>query len=260
MDYECRFYKKAVFGFLSRALLALFILLFFSGMVCAAATPLTYVDDRAGIIDARARHALSGYLQELEQKTGTQMIILTVPSTNGVPIDEYSISLAEKWGLGQKGRDNGLLMVIASKDRKYRIETGYGLEGILPDSRLGGITRQYLVPAFKKGDYTAGIYNTAVVIMGIIAKDSNVKLTGLPHVASRARERSSSSGSLLGLIIFIMLISSLFSRRTRGLLPMLFLGSMLGGGYSGGRSSGGFGSFGGGLGGSFGGGGVSGGW
>ncbi|HVN70557.1 MAG TPA: TPM domain-containing protein [Desulfomonilia bacterium] len=246
----------------------LLFLLFFPFTVQAAERqPASYVVDNAGIIEEGARTRLAGLLQELEQKTTVQMIILTVPSTEGIPIEQFSLQQAEKWGLGQKGKDNGLLMVIAVNDRKYRFETGYGLEQVLPDSLLGSIGRSYLVPAFKSGDYTKGIMDATSIIARTIADAQGVKLTGLPEVRQpQRRTHGSPLGGIIGFIIFIMILSSLFRSRSGGLLQAILLGTLLGGG--GRRGSGGFGSFGGGGGGSFGGGGgggfggggASGGW
>ena len=253
------------------SLLVIACLVFFSArMAMAQAMPASYVVDEAGIIEDTVEHRLAGHLQELEQKTGTQMIVLTIPSTGGIPIEEYALDKAESWRLGQKGKDNGLLMVVAVNDRKYRIEVGYGLESIIPDSLAGTIARGYLVPGFKAGDYTGGIYATAVVIMNTIAKASGVHLSGMPAVqAPRAPAKRSPVGSLLSFLFFIFVISSLMSGRSRGLFGALLLGSLLGGPRSGGShrsggfgsfGGGGFGGFGGGMGGGFGGGGASGGW
>jgi len=103
-------------------------------------TPTNYVADYANIVEPQHEQALNTLLRRLEEKTGAQLIVLTVTTTGGVPIEQFSIELAEKWKLGRKGRDNGLLFTIAVADRKYRFEVGYGLEGALPDvfcSRLG---------------------------------------------------------------------------------------------------------------------------
>ena len=141
------------------------------------ALPAAPVVDLAGIIDNATETRLNRYLQELETKTGAQMAILTVTSLEGQAIEDFSISIAhDRWRLGQKGKDNGVLMVIALNDRKYRIEIGYGLEGLLPDSLVGSIGRQYLVPYFKKGAYSKGIYAAAVVIANEIARDAGVDI------------------------------------------------------------------------------------
>ena len=113
--------------------------------------PSHYVVDLAGIINDDVEYRLNGYLQELEQKTTVQFIILTIQSLEGESLEEFSITTAhDTWGLGQKGKDNGLLLLVSLDDRKYRFEVGYGLEGILPDSLVGTIGRQFLVPFFIK--------------------------------------------------------------------------------------------------------------
>jgi uncharacterized protein len=248
-------------------LLLLICMLFPLGVLAAESQPASYVVDNAGVIEEGSRTKLAGLLQELEQRTTVQMIILTVPSTEGIPIEQYSLEQAEKWGLGRKGKDNGLLMVIAVNDRKYRFETGYGMEQILPDSMLGSIARSYLVPAFKAGDYTKGVMNTTSVIARTIADAQGIKLSGLPEVRqSGRRAHGSPIGAFIFFIIFVILLSSLSRSRSGGILPALLLGALLGGGGRGGSGGfgsfggGGFGSFGGGGGGGFGGGGSSGGW
>ena len=230
------------------------------------AMPAAPVVDLAGIIDNHAETKLNRYLQELETKTGAQMAILTVISLEGQAIEEFSINIAhDQWKLGQKGKDNGVLMVVALNDKKYRIEIGYGLEGLLPDSLVGGIGRQYLVPYFKRGDYSAGIYAAAVVMANEIARDSGVEISGLPAVNTaystpKSKKSPSVFGTIFSLLFFVILVI-LFIKNPRLFLAFLFMSSM--GGRSGhwGGSGGGFGGGGfGGGGGGFGGGGASGGW
>jgi uncharacterized protein len=196
------------------------------------------------------------------------MAILTIKSLEGQNIEEFAINIAhDKWKLGQKGKDNGLLFLIAVNDRKYRIEVGYGLEGLLPDSLVGGIGRQYLVPNFRSGDYSKGIYAAAVVIANKIATDAGVKISGLPTPRKIDPEKNRKSGtSFIGKIfslLFFLIIFIVFIRNPRSFLALLLLSSMGGRkgpwGGSGGGFGGGFGSFGGG-GGGFGGGGASGSW
>jgi uncharacterized protein len=227
------------------------------------------VVDLAGIIDDAVQTKINRYLRELEQKTTAQFAILTITSLAGQSIEDFSINIAhDKWKLGQKGKDNGVLMTVALMDKKYRIEVGYGLEGVLPDSLVGGIGRQYLVPYFRKGDYSSGIYAAALVIINEIATDAGVKITGLPairksHPAETRKKSSSPFGKIAGLLIFLV-IFFIFIRNPRSFLALMLLSAMGGrrgpwGGSGGGFGGGGFGSFGGG-GGGFGGGGASGGW
>jgi len=118
--------------------------------------PRHYVEDYANVINDSDEHSLNGILQELEQKTGAQYIILTVKTTEGVPIQQFSIELTDKWKLGQKGKDNGMLFVLAAADRKYWFNTGYGLEGFITDQYCGQVGREVLVPYLKKGDMVRG--------------------------------------------------------------------------------------------------------
>jgi uncharacterized protein len=231
--------------------------------------PQKYVVDLAGIINDAVENRLNGYLQELEQKTTAQMIVLTIPELGGESIDDLSISIAnDKWKLGQKGKDNGVLFLVALKDRKYRIEVGYGLEGVLPDSLVGSLGRKLLVPYFRKGDYSDGIYATTLAVANIIANHYGVKITGMPSINYRSQPASgrnpSSLFSTIIAIMFFIILGILFIRNPRAFLLFLLFSSMGGRsgpwGGGGGFGGGGFGSFGGGGGGGFGGGGASGGW
>ena len=248
-----------------------FILLIF-GMATAGdpseipALPSDPVVDIAGIIDNNIETKLNRYLRELEKKTSAQMAILTIKSLQGQALEEFSINIAhDKWKLGQKGKDNGVLMVVSLNDKKYRIEIGYGLEGVLPDSLVGTIGRQYLVPYFKKGDYSTGIYAAAVVMANEIARDAGVEITGLPAVkkaysAKKRAESTSVIGKIFSLLFFVIMII-VFIKNPRSFLAFLLLSSMGGRGGHWGGSGGGFGGGGfGGGGGGFGGGGASGGW
>jgi len=231
--------------------------------------PQKYVVDLAGIIDDATENRLNGYLQELEQKTTAQMIVLTIASLNGESIEDFSIRIAhDKWKLGQKGKDNGVLFLIASKDRKYRIEVGYGLEGVLPDSLVGSLGRDLLVPYFRKGDYSNGIFATTLAVANKIAADAGVKIEGMPSIKYQTSPTGSGKpvsplSTIIGIVFFIIM-GILFIKNPRAFLLFLLFSSMGGRrgswGGGGGFGGGGFGSFGGGGGGGFGGGGASGGW
>ncbi|MFZ5996992.1 MAG: TPM domain-containing protein [Nitrospirota bacterium] len=229
------------------------------------AVPSNYVVDLANIINDNAEAQLNGYLRELEQKTTAQFVILTIDSLDGEDIEGFSITMAEKWKLGQKGKDNGVLMTVALKDRRYRIEVGYGLESILPDSLVGSIGRGYIVPYFRKGDYSRGVITATLVIINTIATHEGVEITGMPRVERGYGRKAYKIGPVQSILLFIALIAViiLFIKHP-GLFLLLFLSSgRRGGGWhgSGGFGGGGFGGgFGGGGGGGFGGGGASGNW
>ena len=232
--------------------------------------PLNHVVDLAGIIDANFEDGLNRYLLELEQKTTAQMVILTVKDLEGEDIFDASLSIAhDKWKLGQKGKDNGVLLMISLNDRKYWTQVGYGLEGVLPDSLTGSIGRQYLVPYFKKGDYSTGITAAAIAMINEIAADSGVEIMGMPKLRGRSsnqyggaqRRKPTLLGTIFSVLFFIGLIY-LFIKHPRLFMLFLMMSMMGGGRRSGWSGGGGFGggSFGGGGGGGFGGGGAGGGW
>ncbi|MFQ5901978.1 MAG: TPM domain-containing protein [Thermodesulfobacteriota bacterium] len=232
--------------------------------------PFNHVVDLAGIINSNAETNLNRYLLDLEQKTTAQMIVLTIKSLEGGSIDQFSLETAERWKLGRKDRDNGILFLVSLQDRKYRFEIGYGLEGILPDSLVGSIGRDYLVPYFRKGDYSTGVLTAALAVISEIATDAEVAITGMPRLKTRSaspyrtrkRRKPTILSTIFSILFFIGLIY-LFIRNPRLFMFLLFFSMMGGGrrgGWGGGGGFGGGGSFGGGGGGGFGGGGASGGW
>lgn len=228
--------------------------------------PRDYVVDLAGVVPEEIQARLNAYLKELEEKTTAQVLVLTVQSLDGQSIEEFAFNTKEKWKLGQKGKDNGVLIVMSVKDRKYRLEIGYGLESVLPDSMVGTIGRDYLVPYFKKGDYGSGIYTATVVVANTIASHEGVQITGMPGVRRTNGARTNrplGAFQTIAVIVFAVVGLILFITHPRQCF-LIILASQLGGGRGGwaGSGGGGFGggSFGGGGGGSGGGGGASGGW
>ncbi len=251
-------------------LLLIFFTLFASQAAASTpqppATPRDYVVDLAGVVGDTAESRLNAVLQELERKTGAQVLVLTVQSLDGRPLQEFSFETKEKWRLGQKGKDNGVLMVVAVKDRKYRFEVGYGLEEILPDSMVGSIGRQYVVPYFRQGDYGSGISAAILAVANTIASHEGVEISGMPQMPRQDGGGGNEQIPIPPFMIWIFLAIAaiLFITHPRQCFLLLLMSSM-GGGRSGGWSGGGGfggggGSFGGGGGGSGGGGGASGSW
>lgn len=228
--------------------------------------PTNNVVDLAGIIDDNIEALLNSYLKELEQKTTAQVVVLTIQTLEGEDIEGFSLRIAERWKLGQKGKDNGLLITVAALDRRYRFEVGYGLEAILPDSLVGSIGRQYLVPYFRKGEYTTGIVKAVEAVVSVIAENQGVEISKVPEITLRQQDRIKKEHRVfkIAISIFIFtLIIYLFIRYPRILLLLLLSSSgSRRGGWSGGGGfgGGGFSGFGGGGGGGFGGGGASGRW
>lgn len=242
---------------------------------CAAVElprPRHYVEDYANVINDGDERSLNGILQELEQKTGAQYIVLTVQTTEGVSIEQFAIELAEKWKLGQKGKDNGMLFVLSLLDKRWRFEIGYGLEGFITDQYSGRVGRNVMVPYIKQGNYSQGILQANATIAQRIAEHAGVTLSGMPKLAPVAAPSRRRGLPCCGALPLLFLFLILFGGRGRG-MGWLFLPFMLGGfggyggggygrsgSYGGGGFGGGFGGFGGGMGGGFGGGGASGGW
>jgi uncharacterized protein len=216
-----------------------------------------YVTDSAEILSQADESAIIGIAEELERKTTAQLAVVTVKTTQPETIEGYAVRLFERWGIGQKGKDNGVLLLIASDDRKVRIETGYGIEGILPDATCKMIIEEGIIPYFKRGEYSQGILSGASVIVAGVAKEYGVEISGSRAVMPPKDKPNSISFILTLLFAIPLVITQMFGvsgRRRRYSSGFWGLGS----GFSGGGGfGGGFGGFGGGL---SGGGGASGSW
>lgn len=130
--------------------------------------PSGYVNDFANIFSSEEKARLESMLAEIERNTTVEIAIATVKNLEGLGIEDYSLQLAESWGIGKKSKDNGLLILVALEERKYRFEVGYGLEGVLNDARVGRIGREILVPSFKQGKYGSGLVMAVEEIMHIL--------------------------------------------------------------------------------------------
>lgn len=146
------------------------------------------VVDDANIIGDEAQARLTGTLKTHEDATTNQIVVLTVTTIGGQSVEEYAVKVFEAWKLGNKEKDNGVLVVVVPEDRKMRIEVGYGLEGVLPDGAAGEIIRTWMTPAFKAGNYEKGIED------GVAAIVSRLEGRGDPTDRTPA-EAASSSGS-----------------------------------------------------------------
>ena len=238
-------------------LTVIFLFLSFSGYAQNAPQSVGWVNDFANVIDKGNADKLSSLIEEVEQKTSTEIAVVTINSIAPYDEKEYARVLFDNWKPGKKGKDNGVLVLLAVKERRWRIETGYGVEGILPDGLCGEIGRNYMVSYFKEGKYGEGLYQGIRAIADIIAKDAHVTLNRLGNFEEVVPENQSSSsmpnalGPLIKLIIIVLfiVIGNIGRYRNR----------YYGGGYYGGSGGGGFGGGGGGFGGGGGGGGGAGG-
>jgi uncharacterized protein len=229
--------------------------------------PLTgRVVDETGILTPQTVATLTAQLAAHEQRTGQQVVVAVVKSLQGQTIEDYGYQLGRAWGIGQKGKNTGAILLVAPNERKVRIEVGYGLEGDLTDAVSSTIIDQVILTHFRQGDMAGGIQAGAVQILRALGDDLPVAAS--PRVAQRQSEDGHGSiGSiLLSFLIFGLFLWFATRRRAGGggmFLPFLLFSSFGGGGGGGGWSSrsddGGGSGFSGG-GGSFGGGGASGSW
>ena len=237
------------------------------------------VNDMASVIDAGSRAELDKRINALQQTTGDAVVVATVKTFQPYgSIEEYAVKMFENGGrgIGQKGKDNGLLIVVAVDDRKVKVEVGYDLEGIVPDAYAGDTIREAIVPAFRRGAYGEGLLAAVTRLIHRIAEQRGVTIPDVPAPTVRRSGSRTNFPWILVFWIVVMLIASARSNRRRrrrywGHGPwsgwMGGPGSFGGGGFgsSGGSFGGGGGGFGGGGFGGFGGGrsgggGASGSW
>jgi len=235
------------------ALFALFLLALTDGVANAAdkypAKRYAAVNDFAHVIGPDHAQRMEVLAQEVLQKTGTAVVVATVTTIGpGEEVSLYVNGLYSAWGIGKKGEDKGVLIFLAVQDRKIRIETGYGVEGILPDGLVGEILDKYVVPQLKTGDYGLALYNAMYACCAYLAKDAGVQLSGYPSPARAKAGREKKGVNIFSLIIFLIIAALLIGTKTgRKMLPWILLLLLSGGGRSsGGGFSGGFGGFGGG--------------
>jgi uncharacterized protein len=250
------------------ALFALLVLLFaLPALAAPTFPPLTgRVVDDADVLSPQAEQQLTGELAQLEQSTGRQLVVVTLPSLQGYPIEDYGYQLGRAWGIGQKGEDNGALFIVAPNERKTRIEVGYGLEPVLTDALSSVILQQRVLPKFRAGDMQGGVVDgTRALVQQLELPDDQARA----NVAAAEKAPERGSGALAGVFALVVMfwvlasIAGAFGGRRRAglggawwLLPLIFSaggrrdrwggGGWGGGGFGGGGFSGGGGSFGGG--------------
>lgn len=236
--------------------------------------PTQWVTDRAGLLGGTEVDLLNAKLRNFEQETGAQFIIYIFPSLEGEVLEDFAIRAVERWKVGQKKYDNGLVLFVFAKEKRVRVEVGYGLEGSVTDNLSSRVIRDVMAPRFQQNDYAGGLNAAADELMGIIRKgEAPVEPLNRPGGGQQAEgEDIGIIPALVVLFIVFFVILPMFSRgRRRGgcggcMFPFIFPGGGItlgGGGFSSGGFGGGFGGGGGGFsggGGGFGGGGASGGW
>lgn len=211
------------------------------------------LNDFVGVVNASDAQSINNLCSVIRENTSIEIAVLIVNTTNGQAIADYSVNTAQQNGIGQKGKDNGVLMVIATQDRQWRIDVGYGLEGELSDGKVGTLARAYLVPALQQKQWGTGIYNTINQMgMSLGAIDDNQ--TSSPQTDSSSDSTASVLGLVIAIFIIILIAAFVFGDGASGFIG----GGSFSGGSFGGSSGGGGGGGGGFGGGSFGGGGAGG--
>lgn len=202
--------------------------------------PVGYVNDYAGILDRETKVKLNYICESLTKNNIAEYAIVIVNTIEDATDFDYAQSLFDKWKIGKKGLDNGVLLLVALKEKRVRIHTGYGIESVITDGIAGEIIDKYIIPYFKMGKFNEGILNGSMAIVKVIDKNGVIKDIGMPKRI--VRKNQDMKGSFIIFVIAFIIIFNIillrFSRRDR---------------YHGGRYYGGFGGFGGFGGGGFGG-------
>jgi uncharacterized protein len=222
--------------------------------------PTGYVNDFAGVMDPGSKAQIEKISTVLKEKTGVEIAVVSVETIAPyASIEEYSIDMATEWGIGKRGEDTGVLLLLAIRERMVRLEIGYGLEGIIPDGLAGEITDKSILPSLRDADYGTGLLKGVQAVTGIIAEEYDVDIDSSSISESRKYTRSVNPALIRLILIFIFIL--LFGGGRFLIWPLLFMGGasrrgFYGGGFgsSGSSFGGGFSGFGGG---GFGGGGAS---
>jgi uncharacterized protein len=258
---------------------------FAAGLDTSKLKPTGYVNDFAHAIDAQSAAQIETYAGNVERATGAQFAIVTVDTLDDEPIEDVAVRLFKEWGIGKKGTDEGLLILLAIKDHKNRVEVGYGLEPVITDGYAGGVLRG-IRPILRSGNYGGALLAAAQQFGQRIAEAKGVTIQGQPPAQTGSRDSDGGGVGIFGIIIFFVIMMFIFRALSGrggpgargggsgmgGFLTGMLLGNMMGGGrrggwgggggfggggFGGGGGGGGFGGFGGG---GSGGGGASGGW
>jgi uncharacterized protein len=281
----CRVQLRAMRGFCRRTsnvfrLLLAVSVVFSAAMLTAQAVdklpkPTDYVSDLAHVLSPDTIVRLDRIAGQLDHsQANAQLAVVTVQTLDGEDAADYANQLEDKWKIGRKGSDRGVLILLAVGDHKRRIEVGYGLEGILPDAKLGDIGRE-MVPQLRANDFDGAVTLAVDEIAQTIAADAKITLDDEPAMAARPmrQQHSASAGKIILIIILLMFFGGFSLLRLLASFGLLFGGwgrgpgigggwggGGFGGGGFGGGGGGGGGGFGGFGGGSFGGGGAGGSW
>ncbi len=236
----------------SLAVAALVLLLAFVGAASALAAP-TFprltgrVVDDAHVLSPQIQADLDGKLAKLEADTGDQLVVVTLPSLQGYPIEDYGYQLGRAWGIGQKGKDNGVLFIIAPSEHKVRIEVGYGLEPVLTDALSSVILQGKVLPKFRDGDMSGGIVAGTDALLEQLSLPPDQAKARAEQARAPAKGRGSPVGAIIMMIVLFWVLASIAHSGRRGLgggsawwlLPLIMSSGGRRGGWGGGGGGGG---------------------
>jgi uncharacterized protein len=216
--------------------------------------PLTgRVVDGAELLSRGTEAELTARLAEHERKTGQQVVVATVASLGGTAIEDYGYQLGRHWGIGERGKNTGAILIVAPNEREVRIEVGYGLEGVLTDALSHQIIQNTLLPRFRAGDFEGGIVSGTAAVLSVLSGEFE------PQAAPPQGERDEGPGLFMLFVLLVLFVVLSYLRGALGIGRGYGTGRRYPGGFGGGWGGSGGGGFRGG-GGTFGGGGASGRW
>lgn len=202
--------------------LALFVFAFFTlflGQIYAV-VPSEYINDEANILTPEQKQTLNNLVNDFQSQTGNEIAVLIIPELKNETIEGQAVKTFEEWGIGKKGQDNGVLLLVSINDRKLRIEVGYGLEGVLTDLKSNQIIRDVITPEFKNGNYFSGIEKGLQGIIGVISGDTSILTPEKPVITI--------SENLIGFIVFFGYLIFVIIARTKSWWLGGVIGAILG--------------------------------
>ena len=190
-------------------------------------SPTGFINDFAGVINREDFQKLTRLSEAIKEKTGAELAVVTVKSYEPYgTIAEYSLALVEKWGIGEKGKDTGVMLLFAASERRVRIEVGYGLEGAIPDGAAGRILDIAVIPPFREGNFSGGLVNGAEYIAAAIAKENGLDPAEFNIDVSRQNMRNTVNEEISpGALLIIIVILFIFRKP---LLPLLLIMAEIG--------------------------------
>ena len=168
-----KFFKKILF-----IVFILINLLKIDSSAVVEPTPQFYVNDYANLLNLDTKEYIISINEDLYRKTGSQIVVVTIPNLEGDSLEEYSTKLFRKFGIGDKRKNNGVLLLLTLEERQFRIEVGYGLEGVLTDGKTGRIQDEYIIPYLKNNNWDDGIKNGFNAILDIVSNEYGVTING----------------------------------------------------------------------------------